>query len=110
MDLQQVLGEVGIGNQLIYDGANNGPKRYPYQINNNGEPMEIKAGPEINRCLDEINQNLEVSFKSQKFKSIFKIQGFQEHMNKIIEGNENEFFIAFRQKMDKIMKDMMDLK
>lgn len=31
-------------------------------------------------------------------------------MNTIIEGNENEFFIAFRQKMDKIMKDMLDLK
>ena len=31
-------------------------------------------------------------------------------MNTIIEGNENEFFIAFRQKMDKIMKDMTELK
>ena len=31
-------------------------------------------------------------------------------MNTIIQGNENEFFIAFRQKMDNIMKDMMALK
>ena len=61
MDLQQVLGEVGIGNNQT-DQQNNGPKRYPYQIDSQGKPLEIKAGPDINRYLDEINQNLEVSF------------------------------------------------
>ena len=28
----------------------------------------------------------------------------------MISGNQNEFFIAFRRKMENIMKDMQDLK
>ena len=35
MDLQQVLGDVGLGNNQN-DQQNNGPKRFPYQIDANG--------------------------------------------------------------------------
>jgi hypothetical protein len=41
---------------------NDAPKRYPWMLDDNGEKMEIKAGPDINKYLDEINQNLNVSY------------------------------------------------
>ena len=65
MDLQQVLGDVGLGNNKK-ELKNDAPKRYPWLLTDNGEKMEIKAGPDINKYFDEINQNLNVSY-SQKF-------------------------------------------
>ena len=61
MDLQQVLGDVGLGNNKK-ELKNDAPKRYPWLLTDNGEKMEIKAGPDINKYFDEINQNLNVSY------------------------------------------------
>jgi hypothetical protein len=42
---------------------NDAPKRYPWLLDDNGKEVEIKSGPDINKYFDEINQNLNVSYR-----------------------------------------------
>ena len=43
MDLQEVPGDVGLGNNKKEVKGDNVPKRYPWMIDDNGKESEIKA-------------------------------------------------------------------
>jgi hypothetical protein len=96
MDINEILGQNPISQEVQSEA----------QVKRFGD--DTKAGPQINKYFDEINISLNVSY-TLKF-SCFILQDLQERINTVISGNQNEFFIAFRRKMEQIMKDMQDLK
>jgi hypothetical protein len=61
-------------------------------LDDNGEKMEIKAGPDINKYLDEINQNLNVSYhNNSKLIFYYNYRAFKSISTKLSKATKTNF-------------------
>ena len=104
MDIDAVLGrEKQIGMQGTA-GVGTTYKRF-------SENAETQPhGALINQYCDEIHDNLNVSSLISYITIILNFQDLKQRIDQQIENNQNDFFTAFKNKMNVILKDMQELK